>query len=170
MKSRSAPLLVLMGVMCSGPSVHAMPSSSAEDSNKAIVGRAHVAADSADDDEEREVRARTPEGISEAHFSRVNSAGCAAVPSASCVSEEIANQDRRLNEIYEELLAALHGETRESLVSAQRTWVQLSARDEELEDDIFGSEIISNVQRHQNRLFRICVRANTLDGYLAVSK
>ncbi|WP_190238555.1 lysozyme inhibitor LprI family protein [Marilutibacter maris] len=117
-------------------------------------------------DEERRFRSRSPKGLSESYFSCLKRTNYRAVESASCVSSEIERQDARLNRLYGELMEALGEDGKDDLRQSQSAWIKLASSDMELESHIYGNEIVENAQKHENRLFRICERANLLEKYL----
>ncbi|WP_049620863.1 hypothetical protein [Frateuria defendens] len=65
-------------------------------------------------------------------------------------------------------MSKLDAKAKEKLVTAERSWLDLQDKTGRLEDTLYGSETVSNLQRTQNETFRICERANVLQKYLAV--
>ena len=112
---------------------------------------------------------RADKGLSAAYLSCQKSAGRDILRSDACMSRELKLQDARLNRIYKALLGTLKPDAKKALVAAERTWLQSASRDEAFETALYGDSQAENAQQQENRLLRLCARADALDKYLAFS-
>ena len=109
-------------------------------------------------------------GMSPAYISCQRSAGDNALASDACMSSEMKVQDARLNKTYKALLGALKPDAKAALIDAERAWVQSTAKDEAFESKLYGDSQAENAQQLENKLARLCARANALDSYLALAQ
>ncbi|WP_425493511.1 lysozyme inhibitor LprI family protein [Marilutibacter chinensis] len=58
--------------------------------------------------------------------------------SMQCISQEKVCQDKRLNDLYQELLRMLDGKMRAQLINAQYAWLNSRSKDESLEAMLYG--------------------------------
>lgn len=114
------------------------------------------------------IKPDAPKGISDAFYACVDKAGSDTAAIADCLMNERQKQDARLNSTYKTLMGKIDAKAKEKLVAAERSWLDLQDKTGRLEDTLYGSETVSNLQRTQNETFRICERANVLQKYLAV--
>lgn len=121
-------------------------------------------------DSSQDIKIRSPAGITSAFFSCVDKAGSDNIAIAACISKEKKYQDARLNQTYKALLSLLDRKAKDGLMEAERAWLALKSKDENFEALIYGDEQIDNLQQGESEVFRICERANVLDGYLDLAK
>jgi uncharacterized protein YecT (DUF1311 family) len=121
------------------------------------------------DSNSKDTKKRAPKGITKTFYTCIDKAQ-STIDTSYCLSAERSAQDARLNKVYKELLATLKGKSKDSLVVAERAWVDLASKDEDLESTLYGDEQVDNLQRTENQAFRICERANTLEKYLDLAK
>ena len=86
------------------------------------------------------------------------------------MSSEMKVQDARLNKTYKALLGALKPDAKAALIDAERAWVQSTAKDEAFESKLYGDSQAENAQQLENKLARLCTRANALDSYLTLAQ
>lgn len=130
----------------------------------------HCVAAQADESTGQLIRREAPKGITAAFFACIDKASSDRIAIAACHSAEQAKQDARLNKTYKALLARLGAREKESLVGAQRTWLELQTRSSVFEEVLYGDEPISGMQVKLNGIFRLCERANMLEKYLSIAK
>ncbi len=85
----------------------------------------------------------------------------------ACISAELKYQDTRLNRTYKALLSTLKPDAKRALVIAERGWLKSASDDEAFETSLYGDSQAGNAQQYEDRLSRLCARANSLDKYLA---
>ena len=107
----------------------------------------------------------SPKGLSAAYLACQQQAR-GAVEQAACISQEQSLQDKRLNRVYKQLMAALNADGKAKLVDAQRAWLQSRTKDGNLEAAIYGNTQAENLDGGEAALFRLCVRADQLEKYL----
>ncbi len=116
-------------------------------------------------------------GVCQAHASPTLSAAyqsCAqqakgAIKQAACLSSESDRQDRRLNQVYQQLQRRLDAAAKARLLAAQRAWLQLRERDDELEAGLYGESQAGNLQQKFNDIERLRSRADQLESYLRLT-
>ncbi|QNH14940.1 hypothetical protein HEP74_00053 [Xanthomonas sp. SS] len=115
------------------------------------------------------IKRQAPKGITNAFYGCIEKAESDNIALAACQSAEKKKQDARLNAAYKSLLSKLRDTSKENLVRAERAWLELHGISEAFESSLYGSESVSSFQVMQNEIFRLCERANTLEGYLSVA-
>ncbi|WP_426700976.1 lysozyme inhibitor LprI family protein [Rhodanobacter sp. Col0626] len=161
MKSRNPVILTLAFFMCCGPlSVYAAMSGPA--GQPASFDGAAASDDGSG--------SAGVEGLSQAYLSCQKSAGEKLLASDACMTSELKYQDARLNKTYKALLGVLKPESKKALVEAERSWLQSQSKDENFESTLYGDTQVENAQQLENKLFRLCARANALDKYLALAQ
>ncbi len=116
-------------------------------------------------------------GVCQAHASPTLSAAyqsCAqqakgAIEQAACLSSESDRQDRRLNQVYQQLQRRLDAAAKARLLAAQRAWLQLRERDDELEAGLYEESQAGNLQQKFNDIERLRSRADQLESYLRLT-
>jgi uncharacterized protein YecT (DUF1311 family) len=114
------------------------------------------------------IRRDAPKGISEAFYACIDKADYDTIAVAACLSAEEKIQDNRLNGAYKALLAKLDSKAKQRLVDSERAWLTFHHKTSGLESNIYGNEIVANLEVSQRDIFRLCERANTLDNYLSL--
>jgi len=115
------------------------------------------------------IKHQAPKGITNAFYGCIEKAESDNIALAACQSAEKKRQDARLNAAYKSLLSKLRDTSKDNLVHAERAWLELHGTSEAFESSLYGSETVSSFQVMQNEIFRLCERANTLEGYLSVA-
>lgn len=105
-------------------------------------------------------------GVSPTYSSCQKSASGKVLASDACMTSELKYQDARLNKTYKALLDTLKPGSRKALVEAERTWLQSASKDQDFESSLFGGTQAENAQQTENKLYRLCARANVLEKYL----
>lgn len=109
-------------------------------------------------------------GFSPTYIACMKSAGGNLLGSDACMTSELKYQDARLNKAYKALLGVLEPEAKKALVEAERAWLKSQSGDEDFESALYGDTQAGNAQQLENRLGRLCARANALDKYLALAE
>lgn len=107
----------------------------------------------------------TPDGVSAA-FLACKTQARGAVEQAACIAQERTAQDKRLNRVYRQLLAALDAHGKAKLLEAERAWLQSADKDGNLEAALYGETQVENLEADEAALFRLCARADQLEHYL----
>jgi uncharacterized protein YecT (DUF1311 family) len=89
-----------------------------------------------------------------------------AIEQAACLADESERQDRRLNQLYQQLQARLDATAKARLLAAQRAWLQSRQRDGELEAALYDDSQPENLQQELNDTERLRARADQLETYL----
>lgn len=134
----------------------------------AMMLMAQTAAAGAIESMSQGIKAHAPPGITDTFYACVDKAGSDSTVVANCLTDEHARQDNRLNAKYTTLLGTLNPKAKDNLIHAERAWLKFQETNGVLENSIYGSEAVGNLQMTQNEIFRICERANALDDYLFV--
>jgi uncharacterized protein YecT (DUF1311 family) len=162
----------LIVLVCAAP-LHAATSASGHAAPLQLSGTAAGARSAGENDAaggDESLESRSPSGISATFFSCSRKAGSDTIGVAACISDERVYQDARLNKTYKALLAALDAKGKSGLVAAEREWLSLKEKDEDLETLLYGDDQADNLQQGENEVFRICERANVLSKYLDIAK
>lgn len=114
------------------------------------------------------IKRHAPVGITAAFYACVDEASSGTNAAATCLTDEHARQDKRLNTTYKALLGKLDPNAKSELIHAERAWLKFQEANGALESSVYGSEAVGNLQVTENAIFRICERANALDDYLFV--
>lgn len=109
-------------------------------------------------------------GFSQTYISCLKAADGRLLDSDACMTSELKYQDARLNKTYKALLGLLKPDSKKALVEAERAWLQSQSKDGDFESTLFGDTQVENAQQLENRLYRLCARANALDKYLALAE
>lgn len=136
----------------------------------AVVLMAQAAAAGAVESRSQGIKVHAPSGITDTFYACVDKAGSDSNAVANCLTDEHTRQDSRLNAKYMTLLGELNPKAKDNLIHAERAWLKFQETNGALENSVYGSEAIGNLQMMQNEIFRICERANALDDYLFVVK
>jgi len=115
------------------------------------------------------IKRQAPKGITNAFYGCIEKSESDNIAIAACQSAEKKRQDARLNAAYKSLLSKLRDTSKDNLVHAERAWLEFHGNSETFESSFYGSESVSSFQVMQNEIFRLCERANTLEGYLSVA-
>lgn len=115
------------------------------------------------------IKQQAPKGITTTFYSCTEKAGSDHIAQSACLSAEKKAQNDRLNSVYKIVLGKLNKDDKESLVSAERTWLELHKKSEEFEESLYGSDPVASSSVALNEIFRICERANTLDNYAYIA-
>lgn len=89
-----------------------------------------------------------------------------AIEQAACLADESERQDRRLNQLYQQLQGRLDATAKARLLAAQRAWLQSRQRDGELEAGLYDDSQPENLQQKLNDTERLRARADQLETYL----
>lgn len=89
-----------------------------------------------------------------------------AIEQAACLADESERQDRRLNQVYQQLQTQLGAPAKARLLAAQRAWLQARQRDGELEAALYDDSQPGNLQQGLNDTERLRARADQLERYL----
>ncbi len=117
-----------------------------------------------------DIRKDAPKGVSEAFYTCIDKAGQNLTIAGFCITKEKKAQDARLNKVYKELIAALKPNSKDSLIAAERAWLDSTNKDGTFEATIYSSEQVDDLEQSQNDMFRLCERANLLEKYLKLAK
>lgn len=114
---------------------------------------------------------QVPPGLSAAFTSCMRRAGSQTIASADCLMDERDRQDARLNRVYRDLAASLHGVRRTRLVEAQRFWVQLQQTDGAFKAAILDDlGPLGNLDSLEIEVQAIARRADQLERYRELSE
>lgn len=116
------------------------------------------------------IKRQAPPGIGNAFYGCVEKAESDDIALAACQSAEKKRQDARLNAAYKALLSKHHGTAKDSLIRAERAWLDFHNTSKTFESSLHGSEAVSGFQVMQKEIFRLCERANVLEEYLLIAK
>jgi uncharacterized protein YecT (DUF1311 family) len=109
-----------------------------------------------------------PQGLSNV-LSKCMRNATGSLAQAECLTDERERQDLRLNNIYKQLIARLNGERRDTMVAAQRAWVQLQQSDGDVRESILHDiGQIGNLQSVENDARAIRQRADLLERHLKI--
>lgn len=161
MLSKMPLILVILAAttLVGGVSPAVFAAQAAHSASSAAVGRTVLSKQTPD--------AAGVKGFSSTYLSCHRSAGDNLLQNDGCISAELKYQDTRLNRIYKALLATLKPVANKALVVAERAWLKSASGDEAFETSLYGDSQAENAQQYENRLMRLCARANALDKYLA---
>lgn len=115
------------------------------------------------------IKRQAPNGITATFYTCIDKAGSDTVATSACLSAEKKAQDTRLNATYKSLLAKLNGKAKDSLVNAERAWLDFHNKSGDFEVSLYGDETVADLQVTQNEIFRLCERANVLNNYLSIA-
>ena len=107
--------------------------------------------------------------ITNTFYSCTDKAGSDNIAQGACLSAEKQAQNDRLNSVYKTVLGKLNKDDKESLVSAERTWLELHKKSKEFEESLYGNDPVASSTVALNEIFRLCERANTLDEYVYIA-
>ncbi|MEG0183402.1 MAG: lysozyme inhibitor LprI family protein [Stenotrophomonas sp.] len=116
------------------------------------------------------IKRQAPAGITTGFYGCIEDAGSDSIALAACQSAEKERQDARLNAAYKALLSTQRGTGKDTLVRAERAWLDFHSSSNAFESSLYGSETVSSFQVMQNEIFRLCERANALEAYLPIAK
>ncbi|MDR6215408.1 lysozyme inhibitor LprI family protein [Paracidovorax wautersii] len=114
------------------------------------------------------IKRQAPPGISNAFYGCVEKAESDNIALAACQAAEKTRQDARLNTAYKSLLSKQLGTAKDSLIRAERAWLDFHNTSKTFESSLYGSETVSSFQVMQKEIFRLCERANVLEEYLTI--
>lgn len=118
-----------------------------------------------------ELRKRAPKGLTKEFYACVEKrAEQSTIEYENCEGDEVSRQDARLNRIYRELIAILKGQSKNDLIESERAWLRMKSEEESLESLLYTREQVDSAQQEENKMFRICERANTLQMWLDLAK
>jgi uncharacterized protein YecT (DUF1311 family) len=129
---------------------------------------AHCAAVGATESASARVRRDAPKGITEAFYACIDKAD-SNMEEAFCLSQERGRQDHRLNATYQALLGKLSANQKQNLVEAERAWLKFQDTTARFQGELYGNDLVDNLQIAQNEAFAICKRADELGEYLTVA-
>lgn len=115
------------------------------------------------------IKRQAPPGISNVFYGCVEKAESDDIALAACQSAEKKRQDARLNAAYRSLLSKQRGTAKDSLIRAERAWLDSHNTSKTFESFLYGSETVGVFQVMQKELFRLCERANVLEEYLSIA-
>jgi len=115
------------------------------------------------------IKRQAPPGISDAFYGCVEKMESDSIALAACQSAEKTRQDARLNAAYKSLLSKQRGTAKDSLIRAERAWLDFHNTSKTFESSLYGSETVSSFQVMQKELFRLCERANVLEEYFSIA-
>lgn len=115
------------------------------------------------------IKRQAPKGITASFYACVDKAGSDITAQGACLSAEKKVQDARLNATYRMLTAKLTGKAKDSLLIAERAWLEYHSKNSEFETALYGEESVADLQLTQNEVFRLCDRADALDKYLKIA-
>jgi len=156
-KRRQFPGTLLLAVLCALPSLAL--ASEADTSLQAIVIAASSSA--ATQSTSQLVRATAPRGIRESFYACLDEHDRGTADTGSCITAERDYQDERLNRTYKRLLSLLKGESKTSLVSAEKAWIASKDQDAGFEATIYGDSAAENLEQGRT-ICSACVSARTL--------
>jgi uncharacterized protein YecT (DUF1311 family) len=115
------------------------------------------------------IRKIAPRGVNASFYACLDKAGTSAIDEASCIADEESAQDARLNKAYKKLLGSLKGNMKPALVASEKEWLNSRSKDSAFETLLYGGDSQpSNLAQEQSNMFKLVVRANTLEEYLAI--
>lgn len=115
------------------------------------------------------IKKNAPHGVSSSFYACLDKAGTSSIDDAACIADEESAQDARLNKAYKKLLGSLKGNMKPALVAAEKEWLNSRSKDNAFETLLYGGDSQpSNLAQEQSRMFKLVVRANTLEEYLEI--
>ena len=115
------------------------------------------------------IKRQAPAGISDVFYGCLESAGSETIALAACQSAEKERQDARLNVAYKALLGKQRGAAKESLVRAQRAWLDFHGASTAFESSLYGGETVGSFEVMQREIFRLAERASVLEEYVSIA-
>lgn len=115
------------------------------------------------------IKRQAPAGISDVFYGCVEKAESDDIALAACQSVEKKRQDARLNAAYKSLLSKQRGTGKDTLIRAERTWLDFHNTSKAFESSLYGSETVSSFEVMQREISRLCERANVLEEYLSIA-
>lgn len=112
------------------------------------------------------IRQGAPKGITEAFYACVDKAGGDVIAIGSCTSAEKKIQDSRLNQAYTHLMTKVDTKTKESMRSAERSWLDFNGKAVNAELELRGTDKTASIEASLSELFRYCERANDLENFV----
>jgi uncharacterized protein YecT (DUF1311 family) len=116
--------------------------------------------------DEKELRNRSPSGLTEDFYLCVRNNDGDKASIGTCMVQEIDRQDFMLNKIYGLLTYTLSENQKKALVEAQREWLKFHDKTEYFDQELLGDDPIASLQVTENKLFRLRDRVNVLEKYM----